>query len=66
MSESKIHRPSYVTDEHLDYLDELQESAVTNMYGSASYLEAEFKMKRNHAKETVLYWMHSYDERHPE
>jgi len=63
MPRSKIHRPSYVTDEHLEYLDELQESAVINMYGSGKYLEAGFSVTRNQAKEIVQYWMNSYDER---
>ena len=30
-------RPSYVTDTHLEFLDVLRESGVTNMSGSALF-----------------------------
>jgi|GEM_PF-2961214 len=34
-------RPSYVTDTHLEFLDVLRESGVTNMFGSAPFLQQE-------------------------
>ena len=41
----KVERPDIVTDEHLEYLDDLRESGVTNMFGAGSYLEDNFCLK---------------------
>ena len=35
-------RPKFITEEHLEYLDELRESGITNMYGARPYLINEF------------------------
>ena len=43
-------------DAMLVFLDELRESAVTNMLGAAPYLMVEFKMSRKAASLVVLYW----------
>jgi len=53
-------RPENVTDDHLDYLDNLRESGVTNMFGAGEYLEEEFNLDRKEAKEILLYWMASF------
>lgn len=58
-------RPDIVTDEQLEYLDDLRESGATNMFGSASYLVGRFSINRPQAKAIILYWMESFDERHP-
>ena len=63
MSESK--RPDIVTDAHLEYLDGLRESGVTNMFGAGAYVEEEFGISRKDAKEILMYWMSSFGERHP-
>ena len=61
-----IERPPIVTDEHLEYLDDLRESGRTNMLGAAPYLLDEFtSLDKSDAKEVLLYWMDSFDERHP-
>jgi hypothetical protein len=60
------HRPAYVKDEHLKHLDELSESGVMNMYGSGRNLQLEFGLTKSEAKETVLYWMDSFNERNPQ
>jgi len=60
-----VTRPTIVTDVHLVYLDKLQKSGKTNMYGAGAYVEARFGLDRHDAKEIVLYWMASYEERHP-
>lgn len=57
-------RPAIATDEILEYLDELRESGVTNMYGAGSYLEAEFCLSVEESTTVLLYWMHSFSERH--
>ena len=53
-------RPDYVTDEHLDYLDELRESGVTNMYGARPYLIREFSEDRKVSALILTYWMESF------
>ena len=57
-------RPSIVTDEHLEYLDELRDSGDTNMFGARPYLAVEFGLSKNEAREILSYWMKSYGERH--
>ena len=42
MSESK--RPDIVKDEHLEYLDGLRKSSVTNMFGAGSYVQEELRV----------------------
>jgi len=56
----KIERPEIVDDEHLDYLDILRESGVTNMYGAAPYLEEEFYINTRDARTVLQYWMDSF------
>lgn len=56
--------PSFITEEHLLYLDELRESGVTNMFGAAPYLEREFGIPIHEARSVLSYWMQSYAERH--
>lgn len=58
MSESK--RPEIVEDEHLEYLDRLRESGITNMFGAGSFIEEEFNLSREDAKEILMYWMESF------
>jgi hypothetical protein len=40
------------------YLDDLRESAVTNMYGATSYLRIEFGMDRRLSEAVLKAWMH--------
>ena len=55
-----MERPEIVTDEHLEYLDELRESGITNMFGAAPFLEEDFCLSRADAKEILMYWMKSF------
>jgi hypothetical protein len=73
MTDQKIERPETATDDVLEYLDELRESGVTNMYGAGSYLRDEFNMdtKKNTfaqvfpmSHEVLGYWMKTFAERH--
>jgi len=54
-----------ISEEHLDYLDCLRESGVTNMWGASVYLEEEFKLDREEAGKILLYWMKTFSKRHP-
>ena len=53
-------RPATVTTEHLEYLDELRESGITNMFGARSYIEDEFDVSTREATEILSYWMKSF------
>ena len=58
--------PDLLTDEHLEYLDNLRDSGVTNMYGAGAYLEVDFpELGRREAREIVGYWMQTFSDRHP-
>lgn len=49
-----------ITDEHLEYLDELRESGETNMFGAGSYLENEFLISKTEARTILKYWMDTF------
>ena len=47
-----------LADQHyFEYLDELRDSGVTNMFGAGIYLETEFGVDRYEAKRILLAWM---------
>jgi hypothetical protein len=60
-----MEKPTYCTDTHLEYLDDLRDSGVTNMFGAGAYLQKKFFINRAEAKEILLYWMESFETRHP-
>jgi hypothetical protein len=60
-----IERPEVVTEEHLEYLDDLRESGVTNMFGAAQYVEEDCDVSRRDSRTILSYWMESFEERHP-
>ncbi len=55
----------YDKNEVFDYLDDLRESGVTNMFGAAPYLRQAFGMTRKESRDYLLEWMNTFDERHP-
>jgi hypothetical protein len=55
-----------VTEEHLEYLDSLRESAVVNMFSAASYLINAFDLDKREAKDVLMHWMRTFGERHPQ
>lgn len=52
-----------VTQEHLEFLDDLRESGETNMFGAGPYVQKEFGVDRGEARDIVLYWMETFSER---
>jgi hypothetical protein len=46
--------------EYFDYLVELRDSGVTNMWGAAPYLEQEFGLSRQEAKDILIAWIESF------
>ena len=65
METTLTEKPEIVTDEHLEYLDDLRESGETKMFGARPYLMEEFGLERKEAGVILTYWMASYGERHP-
>lgn len=64
MTESN--QPEFVTEEHLEFLDELRDSGVTNMYGATPYILDEFpELFQDEAISVLSYWMNTFSERHP-
>lgn len=60
-------RPEYLIEGHLNYLDSLRESGITNMLGARPYLMRAFPMlDREQAGEIMQYWMLTFEARHPE
>jgi hypothetical protein len=53
-------RPEFVTDEHLEYLDHLRESGVTNMFGACPYVQRRFGMPDKEARKILSYWMDTF------
>ena len=47
-------------DTYFAYLDKLRDSGVTNMFGAGEYLEQEFDMDRNRAREVLQAWMDQF------
>jgi len=50
-------------EKYYDYLDELRESGITNMFGAASYIEDAFDLDKKQAKEILLDWMETFGKR---
>ena len=56
----------YEFEEYFEYLDQLRESGVTNMFGASPYLVNDFGVDRSTAQRILIEWMRSFDERHPQ
>ena len=57
-------KPDKLLDEHLEFLDELRDSGVTNMFGARPYLHRAYPDLSLTECGTILsYWMHTYGER---
>lgn len=64
MDDSEV-RPEEATDEVLEYLDDLRDSGVTNMFGAGAYLREDFGYSVNQSMSALAYWMHTFGDRHP-
>jgi len=53
-------RPDYVEDEHLEFLDELRESGVTNMFAAGPALMTKFEVNKYYARDILHYWMDTF------
>jgi hypothetical protein len=57
---STTERPACCADEHLDYLDVLRESGVTNMFGAGPWLVNAFGVSRDESHKILGYWMDTF------
>lgn len=53
-------RPDYITEEHLDYLDELRNSGITNMFGATPFIQKAFGLKEKKSQQILVYWMETF------
>jgi hypothetical protein len=44
-----------------EYLNDLRESGVTNMFGAAPYVEDEFGLNKGEARRIVSLWMKNFN-----
>lgn len=49
-------------EEYFEYLVELRDSGVTNMFGATPYLVAEFDLDESEARDVLSAWMKSFSE----
>ena len=47
--------------EYFNYLNELRDSGVTNMFGATPYLMDEFALSQNEARDILGKWMESFN-----
>jgi len=48
-----------------EFLDDLRESGVTNMFGAGPFIQREFGLPKKQASKLLLEWMNTFGERHP-
>jgi hypothetical protein len=53
----------YTEKHYFEYLDELRESGITNMYGARPYLMDEFGLDLHTAASVLSAWMESFEEK---
>lgn len=49
-------------EEEFRYLDALRDSGKTNMFGAGAYLQRDFVIGKERAKDILLKWMHWKEE----
>lgn len=49
-----------MSNEHKEFLDELRESGVTNMFGASPYVRSKFGVDSKKADSILLEWMDSF------
>lgn len=52
------------TQDIFEYLDDLRESGVTNMFGAASYIQRDWGLSAPDARGFLTAWMKTFSDRH--
>ena len=54
-----------IEEKYLEYLDNLRESGICNMYGAGPYLQGAFpELNRRESRAVLTHWMQTFGERH--
>jgi len=60
-----MQKPFNLTDEHLEYLDNLREDGIVNMFGARPYLQVAYpELTKKQSGDILSYWMKTFSERH--
>jgi hypothetical protein len=59
----KLHGPELM-DEMLEWIDDFRENSGQNPLAAGNSLPNEFDVTRKQAREIIVYWMESFEERH--
>lgn len=46
--------------QYFEYLNDLRDSGVTNMFGAAVYLQRDFGLSRQESRDILIKWMESF------
>jgi len=52
-----------MSEQYTQFLDELRDSGVTNMFGAAPYLQEAFGLDKIEARMILIDWMENYGKR---
>ena len=52
-----------MSEQYTEFLDELRDSGVTNMFGAAPYLQEAFGLDKIEARMILIDWMENYGKR---
>jgi len=58
-----ITKPEKCNEKHLEFLDRLRDSGITNMFGAAPYLQSLFPLTKKESREILTYWMKTFSDR---
>ena len=47
--------------EMFDYLNDLRDSGITNMYGASPYIEEQFEIEEPKARKVLSKWMNNFN-----
>jgi hypothetical protein len=61
-SELKTRKTTEIEKEVCEYLNDLRESGVTNMFGAGPYVEQNFSVSKREAREYVSLWMANFND----
>jgi hypothetical protein len=51
-------------EKYFIFLDNIRETGKINMFGAAPYLQEAFQLNRYDAKDILLEWINTFNERH--
>jgi len=57
MKHTQAQQPHFINQSHIDYLNDLRDSGITNMFNAWRYLKAEFDVNEQTAIQIFTHWM---------